>query len=50
VSHALVDCPYDDTDIAQWDCNQHDLSSHTDAFLIPSAFIKTDPRSVLSAR
>ena len=48
VSHSLVDCPYDQTDVAQWDCNAHDLS-HTDAFLIPTALIKTDPRSVLRA-
>jgi len=44
VSHSLVDCPFDDVNVAQWDCNRHGLS-YSDAFLIPTAFVKTDPRS-----
>ena len=45
VTESLSDCPFDHVDVTHWDCNAHDLS-RTDAFLIPTALIKTDPRSV----
>jgi len=43
VSHSLVDCPFDHTNTAQWECSGHDLV-RSDAFLVPTAFIKTNPR------
>lgn len=47
VSHGLVDCPFDSINVAQWDCSGQDLS-HSDAFLVPTAFIKTDPSKLRS--
>jgi len=45
----VLDCPFDNIDVAQLDCNGRDLS-YTDAFLVPTAIFKTDRRSVNVSR